>query len=129
MQNTVSSSVSDGLIQTPEALINYPPYHHQKGLVSSTLGLRFKLSNHHFRGGSMRVKCVASIAPILYRSDRESVVQTQSLPIKDMREALLLAEALWKLEKVETYALVISAEGVMTTRFAKNIAALGCLII
>ncbi|KAJ8943194.1 hypothetical protein NQ318_000675 [Aromia moschata] len=32
---------------------------------------------------------------------------------------------LWKLEKVETYALVISAEGVMTTRFAKNIAALG----
>ncbi|KAJ8958659.1 hypothetical protein NQ318_016384, partial [Aromia moschata] len=30
-----------------------------------------------------------------------------------------------KLEKVETYALVISAEGVMTTRFAKNIAALG----
>lgn len=40
----------------------------------------------------MRVKCVASIAPILYRSDRESVVQTQSLPIKDMREALLLGE-------------------------------------
>ncbi|KAJ8935854.1 hypothetical protein NQ318_016873, partial [Aromia moschata] len=32
---------------------------------------------------------------------------------------------LWKLEKVETYALVISAEGVMTTRFAKNFAALG----
>ncbi|KAJ8948468.1 hypothetical protein NQ314_008403, partial [Rhamnusium bicolor] len=80
------------IIQKPEALIKYPPYPHQKGLVSSTLGLRFKLSDHHFRGGSMRVKCVASIAPILYRSDRESVVQTQSLPIKDMREALLLGE-------------------------------------
>lgn len=39
----------------------------------------------------MRVKCVASVAPILFRGDRESVVQ--NLPInKDMREALLLGE-------------------------------------
>nr|CAH7755392.1 unnamed protein product [Callosobruchus chinensis] len=40
----------------------------------------------------MRVKCVASIAPILYRSDKESVLQTQSMLIKDLREALLLGK-------------------------------------
>ncbi|KAJ8919874.1 hypothetical protein NQ315_006403 [Exocentrus adspersus] len=83
--------INEQQIRTPEALIQYPPQYHQQGLVSSTLGLRFKLSTDHFRGGSMRVKCVASIAPLLY-SDRESVVQTQSLPIRDMREALLLGE-------------------------------------
>ncbi|KAJ8973789.1 hypothetical protein NQ317_011250, partial [Molorchus minor] len=84
--------INEQQIQSPEALLPYPPYHHSKGLVSSMLGLKFKLSNYHFRGGSMRVKCVATMAPVLYRSDRESVVQTQSLPIKDMREALLLGE-------------------------------------
>lgn len=40
----------------------------------------------------MKVKCVASIAPILYRSELESVVESQSLPIREMREALLLGE-------------------------------------
>lgn len=72
------------------ALIRYPPVQHRHGLVSSTLGLRFTLSSRHFLGGSMRVKCVASVSPVLWRGDRESVVQ--SLPIKDMREALLLGE-------------------------------------
>lgn len=38
----------------------------------------------------MRVKCVASVSPVIWRGDRESVVQ--SLPIKDMREALLLGK-------------------------------------
>lgn len=40
----------------------------------------------------MRVKCVASIAPILYRSELESVVETQNIPVREMREALLLGE-------------------------------------
>ncbi|XP_074034335.1 uncharacterized protein isoform X2 [Leptinotarsa decemlineata] len=82
--------INEQRIQKKEALITYPNTHHPKDLISSTLGLTFKLSNHHFRGGSMRVKCVASIAPILYQSDKESVVQTQSVPI---REALLLVKS------------------------------------
>ena len=36
----------------------------------------------------MKVKCVASISPVLWRGDRESIVQ--NLPMKEMREALLL---------------------------------------
>ncbi|CAG9854490.1 unnamed protein product [Phyllotreta striolata] len=81
--------INEQQIQRPDALVVYPPTHHPMGLISSTLGLTFKLTEQHFRGGSMRVKCVASIAPILYRSDRESVVQSKSVPL---REALLLGE-------------------------------------
>jgi hypothetical protein len=72
------------------ALIRYPAYHDPNGLITTTLGLRFTLSSRHFQGGSMKVKCIASVSPALWRTDRESVVQ--NLPIKDMREALLLGE-------------------------------------
>ncbi|XP_049818842.1 uncharacterized protein LOC109596567 isoform X2 [Aethina tumida] len=82
--------INEQQIQTPEALIQYPPDHHKQGLVSSTLGLKFTLSSRHFLGGSMKVKCVASVAPILMRGDRDVV---QNLPIKDMREALLLVKS------------------------------------
>lgn len=77
-------------VVSPEALIRYPPIRHRQGLVSSTLGLRFVLSDRHFQGGSMKVKCVAAVSPMLWKGDRESVVQ--SLPIKEMREAQLLGE-------------------------------------
>ncbi|XP_050497978.1 uncharacterized protein LOC114337066 isoform X1 [Diabrotica virgifera virgifera] len=95
--------INEQQIQNSEALIYYPPSHHPKGLMSSTLGLSFTLSEQHFRGGSMRVKCVASIAPILYRSDRESVVQSENVPL---REALLLGE--WSIY-VEKYDVKSSA--------------------
>ncbi|XP_074034310.1 uncharacterized protein [Leptinotarsa decemlineata] len=85
--------VNEQKIQKPEALIHYRPHYHPKGLISSTLGLRFKLSNQHFRGGSMKVKCIASIAPILYQSDREKVLQKQDLVVNEMREALLLVRS------------------------------------
>ncbi|XP_030760041.1 uncharacterized protein LOC115885309 [Sitophilus oryzae] len=84
--------INEQQIQKDEALIKYPIEHHAKGLVTTTLGLRFILSNRHFLGGSMRVKCVASIAPLLFSEDREAVVQ--SLPVmRDMREALLLVKS------------------------------------
>ncbi|CAH1108641.1 unnamed protein product [Psylliodes chrysocephalus] len=82
--------INEQQIQKPEALLIYPEEYHQHGLVSSVLGLKFRLSNHHFRGGSMRVKCVASMTPVLYQTDRESIVQTQTLPL---REALLLVKS------------------------------------
>ncbi|XP_050294116.1 uncharacterized protein LOC126734502 isoform X2 [Anthonomus grandis grandis] len=81
--------INEQQIQKPEALIQYPIEYHTKGLVTTTLGLKFTLNNRHFLGGSMRVKCVASIMPALFGEDRESEVQ--SLPImRDTREALLL---------------------------------------
>ncbi|KAJ8945896.1 hypothetical protein NQ318_002738 [Aromia moschata] len=53
----------------------------------------------------------------IQKTEREKIAKYENLSIELKR--------LWKLEKVETYALVISSEGVMTSRFAKNIAALG----
>ncbi|XP_072375859.1 uncharacterized protein, partial [Diabrotica undecimpunctata] len=82
--------INEQQISKQDALIPYPEEYHQHGLVSSVLGLKFRLGNHHFRGGSMRVKCVASMTPMLYQTDRESVVQTQTLPL---REALLLVKS------------------------------------
>ncbi|KAL3275564.1 hypothetical protein HHI36_020320 [Cryptolaemus montrouzieri] len=84
--------INEQQVVTPSSLIRYPHTHHKHGLISVTLGLRFTLSSRHFLGGSMRVKCVASVSPELWRGDRESVVQ--SMAVKDMREALLLATVL-----------------------------------
>ncbi|KAL1516867.1 hypothetical protein ABEB36_000706 [Hypothenemus hampei] len=82
--------INEQQIQKPEALVQYSNEEHPKGLVTSTLGLRFVLSNRHFLGGSMKVKCVASIAPVLFREDTEVV---QSLPVmRDLRESLLLVK-------------------------------------
>ncbi|KAJ8952586.1 hypothetical protein NQ318_004133, partial [Aromia moschata] len=53
----------------------------------------------------------------IQKTEREKIAKYENLSIELKR--------LWKLEKVETYALVISSEGGMTTRFAKNIVALG----
>ncbi|XP_066256488.1 junctional adhesion molecule 2A-like [Euwallacea similis] len=82
--------INEQQIQKPEALINYPEEHHAKGLVTATLGLRFNLSNRHFLGGSMKIKCVASILPV-FSDDSETVVH--SLPVRDMRHALLLVKS------------------------------------
>ncbi|XP_045463573.1 uncharacterized protein LOC123673159 isoform X2 [Harmonia axyridis] len=83
--------INEQQIVTPASLVRYPNTLHKHGLVSVTLGLKFNLSSRHFLGGSMRVKCVASLSPELWRGDRESVVQSTS--IKDMREALLLVRS------------------------------------
>ncbi|KAJ8959639.1 hypothetical protein NQ318_021826 [Aromia moschata] len=53
----------------------------------------------------------------IQKTEHEKIAKYENLSIELKR--------LWKMEKVETYALVILAEGVMTTRFTKNIAALG----
>ncbi|CAH1131829.1 unnamed protein product [Ceutorhynchus assimilis] len=84
--------INEQQIQKSEALMQYPIEHHAQGLVTTTLGLRFTLSNRHFLGGSMRVKCVASIAPVLFSEDTETVVKTVPV-MRDMREALLLVKS------------------------------------
>ncbi|XP_022908669.1 junctional adhesion molecule 2A-like [Onthophagus taurus] len=83
--------INEQQIVSPTALIHYPPVQHKHGLVSSILGLRFILTARHFMGGSMKIKCVATLSPVLWRGDRESIVQ--SLPVKQMREALLLVRS------------------------------------
>ncbi|KAJ4434494.1 hypothetical protein ANN_23056 [Periplaneta americana] len=79
------------LVTSQDALVSYPHLVHPHGLLVSTLGLRFTVTGNHFLGGSMKVRCVASVSPILWQGDRESVVQRVSpLLEKNIREALLL---------------------------------------
>jgi len=74
-----------------DALQTYPLVIHQHGLMSSTLGLRIYISSRDFIEGQMKVRCVASVSPVLWQSDRESVVQRFPSPI-ERREALILGK-------------------------------------
>nr|NP_651156.1 beaten path IV, isoform A [Drosophila melanogaster]AAF56147.2 beaten path IV, isoform A [Drosophila melanogaster]AAL39249.1 GH12267p [Drosophila melanogaster] len=64
---------------------------HKHGLITSTLGLQLPLEPRHFHEGDMRVKCLASISPVLWKGGKESVLQRRP-GIIDNREAMLLGE-------------------------------------
>jgi hypothetical protein len=88
-------------VTSPNALVFYPHLVHQHGLLVSTLGLSFTVTGSHFVNGSMKVRCVASVSPILWQGDRESVVQRVSpLMEKNIREALILGKPQCDLESV-----------------------------
>ncbi|XP_065172446.1 uncharacterized protein [Atheta coriaria] len=83
--------INDQPISNSNTLIKYPAIEHRHGLVTTVLGMRFNLSSRHFLDGPMRIKCIASVSPLLWRDDRSSVVQ--NLPVHGMREALLLVRS------------------------------------
>lgn len=62
---------------------------HPHGLKTAMLGLRITALPEHFSQGIMRAKCVASLSPVLWQGDRESVVESMA-PLLSNREALLL---------------------------------------
>ncbi|KAK9503424.1 hypothetical protein O3M35_009979 [Rhynocoris fuscipes] len=57
--------------------------------MTSVLGLRLNVLPQHFSQGNMRLKCVASLSPVLWQGDRESVVESMA-PLLSDREASLL---------------------------------------
>jgi hypothetical protein len=80
-------------VTSPDALVLYPHVVHRRGLLVSTLGLSFTVTGSHFLNGKMKVRCVASVSPILWQGDSESVVQRVSPLIeKNIREALILGK-------------------------------------
>ncbi|KAK7874194.1 hypothetical protein R5R35_006239 [Gryllus longicercus] len=81
--------INDKEVRQPELLVPLPQVVHTHGLVTSALGLRFTVLAHHFPQGSMRVRCVARVSPVLWEGGRESVVLRSPL-VDDVREALLL---------------------------------------
>ncbi|KAI5744810.1 hypothetical protein M8J76_005464 [Diaphorina citri] len=44
----------------------------REGLETTTLGLVFKVNRRHFRRGDLKIKCVATIATIYWKSNEES---------------------------------------------------------
>lgn len=45
----------------------------REGLETTTLGLKFKVNRNSFRHGNMKLKCLASIATVYWKSNEESV--------------------------------------------------------
>ncbi|XP_022815039.1 uncharacterized protein LOC111348605 [Spodoptera litura] len=52
-----------------------PPTHekHEDGLETTSLALDFKVKPKHFRKGDLKLKCLATIATVYWRSNEESV--------------------------------------------------------
>ncbi|KAH8418014.1 hypothetical protein KR222_010571, partial [Zaprionus bogoriensis] len=65
---------------------------HKHGLITSTLGLLLELEPRHFHDGDMRVKCLASISPVLWKGGKESILQRRP-GIIDNRETMLLVRS------------------------------------
>ncbi|KAK6638282.1 hypothetical protein RUM44_008711 [Polyplax serrata] len=87
--STLHWYINDNQISNPDDLLRYPTVVHPHGLLTTALGLRLHVTNNHFEDGQMRVKCVASVSPVLWQGNRESVVQRVA-PLIDNREAHFL---------------------------------------
>lgn len=74
-----------------EYLVNYPDVAHTHGLVTTKLGLQMQLEAKHFKAGAMKVKCVASVSPILWQGGKESVLRRPQTI--ENREAMLLGKS------------------------------------
>lgn len=91
--------ISRQQITNPKYIISYPEVHHQHGLISTGIGLNMRINSQYFEDGVLRIKCVASISPIIWSGNKETVIQQQGLqqfeiplPSIDTREVLFLGE-------------------------------------
>ncbi|XP_055917564.1 uncharacterized protein LOC129949881 isoform X1 [Eupeodes corollae] len=62
----------------------------REALETSILGLQFRVEQHHFRNGDMKLKCVARLSTIYWRSNEESVEgdRPQKAPVLESRETV-----------------------------------------
>ncbi|XP_017086678.1 uncharacterized protein LOC108118467 isoform X1 [Drosophila eugracilis] len=62
----------------------------REGLETSILGLQFRVEQKHFRNGDMKLKCVAELSTLYWRSNEESVEgdRPQKAPALESRETV-----------------------------------------
>ncbi|GFG37429.1 hypothetical protein Cfor_07163, partial [Coptotermes formosanus] len=65
-------------------------YTGREGLETAILGLEFRVKPKHFRQGDMKLKCLATIATVYWRSNEESVEgdKPQKAPVLESRETV-----------------------------------------
>ncbi|KAE8738866.1 hypothetical protein FOCC_FOCC015651 [Frankliniella occidentalis] len=67
------------------------PFRHENadGLEQSTLGLKFRVQQHHFHRGDLKLKCLATIFSVYWKSNEESVEpdKQQRAPALESRES------------------------------------------
>uniref|UniRef100_A0A182TG98 CD80-like immunoglobulin C2-set domain-containing protein n=1 Tax=Anopheles melas TaxID=34690 RepID=A0A182TG98_9DIPT len=91
---TLQWYLNDLLVTDPNNIIQYPEVQNQHGLITTFLGLSMVVNHRHYIDGTIRIKCVANLSPVLWRGGQESIVQWEQPPI-DNRVAMLLAVK-WK---------------------------------
>ncbi|XP_067009661.1 uncharacterized protein [Anabrus simplex] len=65
------------------------------GMETTVLGLEFRVRPRHFKRGDMKLKCLATIATVYWRSNEESVEgdKPQKAPVLESREIVLPSES------------------------------------
>lgn len=91
--STLQWYLNDKLVTDPSSIVLYPRLVNQHGMVTSFLGLNMVVHHQHYIDGFMRIKCVASLSPVLWRNGQESIVQWEK-PSIDNRVAMLLGKFL-----------------------------------
>lgn len=63
----------------------------EDGLETSILGLEFRVEEQHFKEGEMRLRCTASISPVYYRVNEESITggNLQQAAVLESRNPLI----------------------------------------
>ncbi|XP_053690712.1 uncharacterized protein LOC128739259 [Sabethes cyaneus] len=90
--STLQWYLNDQLVTDAGSIVHYPRLVNQHGLVTSFLGLAMVVQPRHYIDGLMRIKCVASLSPVLWRNGKESIVQWEQ-PTIDNRVAMLLVKS------------------------------------
>ncbi|KAJ9582810.1 hypothetical protein L9F63_022851 [Diploptera punctata] len=90
----------------------------REGLETSVLGLEFRVKPKHFMQGDMKLKCLATIATVYWRSNEESVEgdKPQRAPVLESRETVTPSKS--RVDRVQgtgTCALVIPCTSLVMT--------------
>ncbi|KAH8278036.1 hypothetical protein KR026_004211, partial [Drosophila bipectinata] len=86
----------NGEIAEPQKLRKYDTIvSGREGLETSVLGLQFRVEQKHFRNGDMKLKCVASLSTLYWRSNEESVEgdRPQKAPVLESRETVFASNS------------------------------------
>uniref|UniRef100_A0A182X2V0 Ig-like domain-containing protein n=1 Tax=Anopheles quadriannulatus TaxID=34691 RepID=A0A182X2V0_ANOQN len=105
--STLQWYLNDLLVTDPNNIIHYPSVQNQHGLITTFLGLSMVVNHRHYIDGTIRIKCVASLSPILWRGGQESIVQWEQPPI-DNRVAMLLVKSVGSLQLLHPWVLLVS---------------------
>uniref|UniRef100_A0A182PWE8 Ig-like domain-containing protein n=1 Tax=Anopheles epiroticus TaxID=199890 RepID=A0A182PWE8_9DIPT len=89
---TLQWFLNEQLVTDPNNVIPYPPVQTPHGLIITSLGLSMVVNHRHYIDGTIRIKCVASLSPVLWRGGQESIVQWDQQPL-DNRVAMLLVKS------------------------------------
>ncbi|XP_050070511.1 uncharacterized protein LOC126558530 [Anopheles maculipalpis] len=119
--STLQWFLNDLLVTDPNNIIHYPSVQNQHGLITTFLGLSMVVNHRHYIDGMIRIKCVASLSPVLWRGGQESIVQWEQ-PTIDNRVAMLLVKSSGNLHSqnrclyIILVSLLLYLQSVISTR-------------